>query len=161
MNPLEVRPDNVWQYKQNRPTLIAKDINELYSVPEFEVLQILMARGVFKWFTVRRNLIRLKDQWKEAVSAHQILTGYRKRAIREKGVHATNADHYRYGYLKGYRDALTECRREIRELCHSERWQCPDNDLEAWLKLEYGIRFPDDVESENTFSKGGVKCESY
>ena len=31
MDPLKVTPDNIWNYKQNKPSLIAMDMAEIYA----------------------------------------------------------------------------------------------------------------------------------
>lgn len=105
--------NSIWQERQNKPTYVAKDLST-HGIPTDVAYEILLRRGVFKWFAVRRRLIRLKDEWKA-----QIRGLNRKKTPWEKG------------YLK----ALEECRAEVRELCHSERWQVPDNDSAAreWL----------------------------
>ena len=104
--------NNLWQYRQNRPILIARDL-EQYGVPKEVTMEILLKRGVFKWLAVRRQLIKLKNKWKEEIRELN-----RKKTEREKG----------------YLEALIKCREEIRRLCHSERLQAPDND-------RYAIRF--------------------
>ena len=100
---------NLWQYKQNRPILIARDLEE-YGVPKEVTMEILLKRGVFKWLAVRRELIKLKNRWKDEIRALN-----RRKTEREKG----------------YLEALIKCREEIRKLCHSERLQAPDNDRHA------------------------------
>jgi len=37
----------------------------------------------------------------------------------------------KYWYCRGYAKAYEEVRKEVRDLCHSERWQAPDFDYEA------------------------------
>lgn len=90
---------------------MVQDITEKYPFidPDF-VYGILLKRGVFKWLAVRRKLIKLKNNWKREITELN-----RKKNEQEKG------------YLK----ALERCRREIRGLCHSERWQAPDSDKKA------------------------------
>ena len=112
--------NNLWQYKQNRPILIARDL-EKYGVPKEVTMEILLKRGVFKWLAVRRQLIKLKNKWKEEIRELN-----RKKTEREKG----------------YLEALIKCREEIRKLCHSERFQAPDNDRHA-------IRFIKELQNEN------------
>jgi hypothetical protein len=138
MNPLDVKPGNIWQYKQNKPSLIAKDMAEIYGVPPEGTLRILMARGVFKWLAVRRELIKFKIRLKAEITRKQVECYFTK-----KGLPCNNnpASHYRYGYYKGYHDALTRCRNEIRTLCHSERWKAPDNDGKALMVLHGGPLF--------------------
>ncbi len=130
-NPLEATRENIWNYRQNKPSLIAEDFEELTMLPKRMCLKILMARGVFKWFRVRRELIRLKESWKKQITMLQGAIQNNKETINLKE-RSTYADHYNHGYAKGYHDALTECRNQIRLLCHSQRWTCPDNDMKAW-----------------------------
>ena len=135
MNPLDVKPDNIWNYAQNKPSLIAKDFSEIYGIAPAETLRILMARGVFKWFSVRREIIKLKNKWKEQVSYYNDKVRFDKMVVRCKSKNATYADHYRYGYSRGYLDALTACRKEVRDLCHSERWTAPDFDYKSLMVI--------------------------
>jgi ribosomal protein S14 len=103
-------------YKQNKPTLIVRDICQAYpEVPADFVYQVLLNRGAFKWFTVRRQLIKLKDTWRDKVSMLNC-----KKTQREKG----------------YLEALQECRQQVRDLCHSSRMQAPDFDRHAQRYLE-------------------------
>jgi hypothetical protein len=113
-------PDGIWNISQNKPSLIAKDL-ELLGVPRPVTHAILLARGVYKWLSVRRDLIILKNTWKECI------TGTLQR-IRMAKI-PDNA--YEVGYLRGYLKAYEECRAEIRALCHSARWRAPDYDREA------------------------------
>ena len=102
---------DIWMFAQNKPSLIVDDIREIYpQIPENFIYEILLKRGVFKWLTVRRKLIRLKDKWKIV--------------IRELNRKKTDKE-------KGYHNALIKCRQEIRELCHSERFVAPDFDRRA------------------------------
>lgn len=104
-------PQTIWNFKQNKPTLIVRDIREKYpQIPEDFIYEILLKRGVFKWLAVRRNLIKLKDEWKNTIRELN-----RKKTPEEKG------------FLK----ALERCRKQVRALCHSERWQAPDFDRKA------------------------------
>lgn len=112
-----VNPSNIWTYKQNKPTLVVRDLAQ-YGVPAAGAYAILMARGVFKWLAVRRDLIKLKDRWK----------GKLKQALAEQQGNGSSSQQY----WKGYRKALEECRKDVRLLCHSERWRAPDFDGGAW-----------------------------
>lgn len=128
MNPLEVRPDNIWHYKQNRPSLIAKDL-EAFGVPQNISMRILMARGVCKWLAVRRDIIRLKDKWKSQISSLEQNIRNLKRPGKA----------YDLGYARGYLKALKENRAALRALCHGPRWQMPDIDMKSWKILWEGI----------------------
>jgi len=105
---------NIWAEKQNKPTLIVRDILKITTdISKNQIYEILLRRGVFKWFSVRRELIRLKMSWKKEISA---------------------LNHRKSDYEKGYAKAMDKCRGEVRALCHSERWVAPDNDEKA---IEY------------------------
>lgn len=133
LRPLQVRKSNIWSFAQNKPTLIAKDMYDLFDVPYRATYAILLARGVFKWLSVRRDIIKMKDRWK--VEINETLT----RIIRLKfrvtivGIdeHERRKRSLELAYQRGYLAALTACRQDVRRLCHSERWQAPDFDKEA------------------------------
>ena len=128
-----ITPRTIWQLKQNKISLLAKDLAHAYHSPS-EVMDVLLCRGVFKWFSVRRQLIKLKDQlkirlWCAENEAFNIKT---------MGQASSNYGRYTLAYLKGYKAAIVEVREELRALCHSQRWQVQDNDEMArqWLELK-------------------------
>lgn len=102
---------NIWNFAQNKPSLVVSDICKQYPDvdPKF-VYEVLLKRGIFKWLAVRRDLIKLKNIWRTKVTELN-----RKKTHKE------------VGYLK----ALEDCRKDIRGLCHSERWRAPDFDSGA------------------------------
>ena len=111
-------PNLIDTIKQNKPSLIVSDL-EAYGVPSSITMKILLGRGVCKWLSVRRKLIKLKDIWKDRI----------KRTVELIKI---NKEHsYNLAYCRGYLAALEDCRKEVRELCHSPRWQVPDNDTIA------------------------------
>ena len=111
-------PNLIDTIKQNKPSLIVDDLEE-YGVPSDITMKILLGRGVCKWLTVRRKLIKLKDIWKDRI----------KRTVELIKI---NKEHpYNLAYCRGYLAALEECRKEVRGLCRSTRWQVPDNDTRA------------------------------
>ena len=115
----DMTPNNIWDQAQNKPTLVVKDLKELYpDIDENVVYEVLLRRGVFKWLAVRREIIKLKNIWRS-----QITQLNRRKTQQEKG------------FLK----ALEMCRGQARKLCHSARWKSPDFDRRAkrWLE-EYG-----------------------
>ncbi|MGB9791333.1 MAG: hypothetical protein ACPLTR_02000 [Thermacetogeniaceae bacterium] len=118
-------PTNIWQCKQNKPTLIAKDLIA-YGVPEDVTYRVLLERGVFKWLAVRRDLIKAKDRWKQAITETI-------QKIREAKKDGRQGD---LMYLRGYLKALEMCRNEVRSMCKSERWRAPDFDKGAREFLE-------------------------
>lgn len=118
-------PNLIWSIEQNKPSLVVKDL-QTFGIPEDVVHSILLARGVYKWFSVRRKLIKLKNDWKKKineVNQSLVLAKFPNNA-------------YKIGYLRGYLRAYEECRKSVRALCHSSRWQAPDFDSEALEHLE-------------------------
>lgn len=130
---MKLNRSTIWNCRQNKPTQIVHDL-----IPHIEgdrpgswgaradlIYGVLLKRGVFKWLAVRRDLIRLKNEWKERLKA----ADFDGLSARRKG------NRYRDVYMRGYRQALLECRMEVRALCHSDRWQAPDHDRAAcrWL----------------------------
>lgn len=108
----------IWGEKQNRPILIARDVCEVASqLTISQIFSILLRRGVFKWFAVRRDLIKYKNRLKSEI-----------RRLNELP--------YRTAKEKGRLVALVEVRKRLREMCHSERWRAPDNDRHAQTYLE-------------------------
>lgn len=125
MTPLHPTPENIWKFQQNRPTLIAEDLSTL-GVPASVTYAVLLARGAFKWFAVRRDLIKLKNHWRDEVRRLQADIVRAKKSGRG----------YATAEYRGRLKALQECRAQVRELCHSDRWRAPDFDGPAarWLR---------------------------
>ena len=115
---------SIWGIRQNKPSYVVKDLAKY--VPEDIVYDSLLKRGVFKWFAVRRDLIKLKNRWKDRITAT---------IISQKACKKYNKHHLAH-WLAGYRKGIEDCRREVRGLCHSERWRAPDNDNLAKNYLE-------------------------
>jgi len=112
MNMEKPTPGNIWCYKQNKVSYIVDDIINKY--PEIDkdfLYETLYKYGVFKWFAVRRDLIKLKNSWRKMLAGWN----YRKKDKKEKGRH----------WMLAY------CSQEIRRLCHSDRWTVQDNDRRA------------------------------
>ena len=118
---------SIWNEAQNKPTLIVRDL-EKYA-PADAVYESLLRRGVFKWLSVRRQLIALKNVWRERVT---------------RSIEQQKAEPRRKQWLRGYRAGIEECRAEVRALCHSSRWQAPDFDRHAVRWLEK-LAEPDEV----------------
>ena len=118
-------PKGIWNFKQNKPSLVANDL-EILGIERNTTYEILLKRGVFKWLAARRDIIKLKNTWRDRITQTivQIRTA--------KAEH----DKYRHYYLKGYLKAIEECRGEVRQICHSERWRAPDFDRDAQRYLE-------------------------
>lgn len=112
----KVTSKNIWNFAQNKPTLIVEDIVRKYpNVDPNFVYEVLLKRGIFKWLAVRRDLIKLKNEWKNEITKLN-----RKKTLKEKG----------------YYHALLKCRAQVRKLCHSERFRCPDFDSRGNQYLE-------------------------
>ncbi len=107
--------------RQNKPTLIVRDL-AAFDVPPDAAYEILLRRGVFKWLSARRRIIRLKDDIKREVTLS---------LVRQRGA----VDGNDKAFERGYRKAKEEDRASIRAICHSPRWQAPDFDRDArrWL----------------------------
>ena len=118
--------ERIWCIRQNKPSLVAKDLETFCGVNRKIAHNILLARGVYKWLSVRRDIIKLKNIWKSRITS--ILSDIRI-LKKENNV-------YQLGYARGYLKAYEECRKEIRELCHSDRWKAPDFDKEAQKHLQ-------------------------
>jgi hypothetical protein len=105
-------PENIWNFAQNKPSLIVDDIVAEYPDIDRDFLyEILFRRGCFKWFAVRRDLIKLKNFWRNII--------------------AGNNYHKKDPKLRGKMAQLILCREAVRRLCHSARWTVPDNDSKA------------------------------
>lgn len=111
----------IWNEKQNKPTYIVRDLAQY--VDADTVYEVLLRRGVFKWLTARRKLIKLKNTWCKRVTESIA----RQKALSGNAV----------AYERGYRKAIEECRAEVRAICHGERWEAPDFDRDAmrWLNV--------------------------
>ena len=119
-----MNPKSIWNIRQNKPSYVVRDLAEY--APEDVIYDSLLKRGVFKWFAVRRDLIKLKDVWKKKVT----ITIASQKFAKEFDMHHTAH------WLAGYRKAIEDCRKDVRRLCHSERWRAPDNDNLAKYYLE-------------------------
>lgn len=56
---IEVSEANIWNFRQNNPELVVRDLEKLFNLNEEQkeqVRTVLMARGVNKWFKVRRDI---------------------------------------------------------------------------------------------------------
>ena len=72
-NIFRVSPENIFNYKQNHPELVIKDLKE-FNIPESIqsiVRQSMLCRGINKWLKVRRDLIAYKKQIKHIIKDYQ------------------------------------------------------------------------------------------
>lgn len=124
MDFLQIKPSNIWSFRQNKPSYMVRDL--VSYTPIDIIYRSLLARGVFKWLDVRRGIIKLKNLWK-----------YRLREAHRKLRIAKAAKNWIYAIqLKGQIEAIEDCLRDVRTLCHSDRWQAPDFDKEAMIWIE-------------------------
>ena len=121
INNIKVTPATIWNFKQNKPSLIVDDICSKYpEVSRDFVYETLLRRGAFKWFAVRRYLIKYKNKLRSLDRLLNIGT----KSSNKRGRHAM----------------LIKIKEDIRKLCHSERYNCPDNDSRAklWIRNRGG-----------------------
>jgi len=115
---MEVTPQTIWSFAQNRPSLVADDL-EVLGISREVTHSILLKRGIYKWLAVRRELIKLKNKWRDELTE----------LYHEAGQYTRGSPERRE--IVGRIKTLEKCRAEVRELCHSDRWQAPDFDKEA------------------------------
>lgn len=101
---MPLRPDTIWQFAQNKPSLVASDLEKL-GVPRAVTHRVLLARGVYKWLAARRQIIALKDAWRDEVN--RTLAAIRDAKARRD----RDALMYHRGYLKARRSAAPRCGR--------------------------------------------------
>lgn len=102
---------NIWNFRQNKPSQVVSDIMQRYpDIDENFLYEVLLKRGILKWLSVRRDLIRLKHDMKG-----ELRDLNKKKTPKEKG----------------YYEAVNKYRGKIRKLCHSPRWQAPGFDRKA------------------------------
>ena len=121
----ELNPKTINNFRQNKPRYIARDFENLFGIDERLTYMILLARGVFKWLAVREKLIKLKNQWKEEITE---LNNQLRKLPKNSKERKILAERWK---------TLVKCREEIRKLCHSSRWQAPNNDEKAKKFLEH------------------------
>jgi len=101
--------EDINNYRQNHPELIVADLAQY--VPEDKIRFVLKYRGVNKWLRVRRLLIQLKHRWKQDIKDLQ----------EEKQIARLMGDEKRFYKIQGMVEMLTDCRQQVRALCHSPR----------------------------------------
>ena len=141
----ELNPKTINSFKQNKLTYIAKDFETLFGIDKRLTYAILLARGVFKWLAVREKLIKLKNQWKEEITE---LNNQLRKLPKNSKERKILAERWK---------TLNKCREQIRKLCHSTRWQVPNNDEKAKRFLEHITKnklivyLPLDIEVKNDY----------
>lgn len=77
-----IDPHNIQSYRQNIPELIVRDCIREFNLDDKQAERlriILLARGVNKWFYVRREFVRLRHQVKEMLESSEY--PYNKREV--------------------------------------------------------------------------------
>jgi len=108
-------PENIWNFRQNNPELVVKDLARALHLNEMQkeiVRTILLARGVNKWLKVRRDLIAYKHQLKQRIKSVQTERLQLKRQGKTQ----------RAASLKESLKILEEVRASLRAMCHSDRF---------------------------------------
>jgi len=100
------------QMKQNHPELIVNQLKEISpTICGNTVRDILKNTGVSKWLKNRRYIIQLKEIWKKEIYKLQVYAQHYKDNNDMKMYHRTNER------MK----ALSDCRQQLRTICHSNR----------------------------------------
>ena len=131
---------NIWNYKQNHPELVVRDIARYFPVPIVSwfiqrlVRQSLLCRGINKWLKVRRDLIAYKKQIKHEVKDLQAQIPELKRQMTEQYVadFTTATAHDVVGYFRAREQYLItkellkykeRVRADLKAMCMTDRWQ--------------------------------------
>jgi hypothetical protein len=113
LNPLNPRPENIWEFRQNKIRLVLRDARDLLGMNPKQLAglaNILVSRGICKWMRNRSLFIWLKEDWKDEIKRlnEEIKTYPRGSAKR--------------AHIAGELAALNRCREAVRGICKSERW---------------------------------------
>ncbi len=95
--------------RQNHPELVVRDLAPYVACDITR--RVLKNRGVNKWLRVRRLLIKMKISWAETLG----VLDQQARDAKAAG------NHRRYHRLRGQIKGVTNCRQQVRSLCHSPR----------------------------------------
>ena len=112
--PEHPTPENIWNFRQNHPELVVRDLAEKLNLDEYQqqiVRDSLMARGVNKWLKVRRDLIAYKKLLK-----HEVARIEKERVALPKW----SPERKR---LLSVQNRVREIRKDLKTLCMTERWQ--------------------------------------
>ena len=143
-NIFKATPENIWNYRQNHPDLVIKDLDELH-IPhsiQFAVRKSMLVRGINKWLKVRRDLIAykkgIKHQIKELIVKipklkEELHNNYVSIQQLEKGEKSLDEflkyENISKNYLiaKDRLKLLQKIRGDLKALCMTERWQIWEN----------------------------------
>ncbi len=136
----EATPQNIWNYKQNHPELVIKDLQQ-YGVDAFIVSlvrQSMLCRGINKWLKVRRDLIaykkiikhQIKDLDKIIPSLKEQMknthVSYKEILLNPENIHQLllfERKHRDYMIAKEKLKLLQEIRGNLKKMCMTDRWQ--------------------------------------
>jgi hypothetical protein len=119
--------EDINNMRQNHPELVVKDIMAYFGTEKEEdaqaIRRILKNRGINKWLRVRRFLIQLKAVWCRDIAQLEDDKQYLGAACAslQKTQPYGRRVAKRLHYLRGYCEALKDCRQQVRALCHSPR----------------------------------------
>lgn len=118
----EVSEKTIWNFRQNNPELIIRDAEEYLGLTEeqCEILRkILLARGVNKWFKVRRDIIAFKKMIKHEIkeSNNNICE------IKKNFIPGNKEDTVKYITAKEMLKYKEYVRGTLKKLCMTDRMQ--------------------------------------
>jgi len=141
-----LKMEDINNARQNHPELIVRELSHL--APASFIRNVLKFRGVNKWFRVRRLLIQLKTRWRDDIKLLQ----------EEKALAKQDKNWKKYFQLKGYIEAMTDCRQQVRALCHSPRdVDFPENPRDFGIKCSLPTNFPRRPHKKWFWRKDGLK----
>ena len=156
-------PDYQWQWKQNYPELVVEDILSVWDRLNRKdeewrrnwLYADLLKRGVNKWLFVRYMLIRYKKlvaDWRNG--AYNLMTKYEGEIDKRWLGCDIFWNVYKYGYWKGYYDAMRKVRADLKTMCITPRYVVWNGERpgfvvdrkisRGWLELVkklYNVRF--------------------
>ena len=128
-------PRNIWNFKQNHPELVIKDLIAL-GFNEKTILTVrmsMLARGINKWLKVRRDLIAYKKQIRNELKVLSATIPQLKATMTIKWVNFDNATNYQvHEYHKAREQYIVarellkyqqRIRGDLKKLCMTDRWQ--------------------------------------
>ena len=139
-NIFEASPENIWNYKQNHPELVIKDLQN-YNIPpyvQYIVRQSMLCRGINKGLKVRRDLIDYKKIIKHQIKQLMIEIPILKKELKDKYVSTFQVEKgeksiqdfmeyknvtVQYLNKKDRLKLLQEIRSDLKNLCRTDRWQ--------------------------------------
>lgn len=123
-------PNSIDQQRTCKVRLIAQDLSKW--VEESKVYESLLRRGVFKWWAVRRKLIKLRWMMRRWIAESE---DYKKHWRKHGQEHL-------YWHEKGYQRALIEMQDRLKRLIISERLQHDPKDREAYEYMNFLLYGP-------------------